>query len=243
MRKRAFARIACTSCLIGGLVAAGCGAEDDDVGADREAIGPPSSHHFVQAYGGNIFSMPFVYVTEDGLSSGDCTFGYQRPAAARVQWTSQAGGNCGFVVWDDRSDPHNCRAIIVGSTGGAWFGGQCESWVDEIPDPLEGSIAYAAKQTNSATQNTTDVFIALAPGQMVTVATCGQPGSSTADDTYLRLFDEQSNQLAANDDAPVCGSFGSMTSYQATTSEVIRVRAGCYANTSCTAVMSWIIRN
>lgn len=200
-----------------------------------------SSHFYSRSYGGSLFSTPFDYVSQQFEPAGACTPGFVRPVQPVVQWTSNSGGWCGFVGWDS-SDTRDCRARIVGSTGGGGFGGTCNSWVQEVPDPGSpptGVFNYIAANTNSAQTNTTNYSISVNPGQTLTVGTCGMTGASFSGDTYLRLYNSSGTLIAASDDA--CG-LGSKIVYTATSVGSLQVRAGCFSNRSCSGTVAWLIQ-
>jgi hypothetical protein len=215
----------------------GADTEELDTGETEQALA--SDHHYSRTYGGSIFSSPFTYVTEDGLPSGACSPGFVRPPAPIVQWTSASGGHCQFGGWVS-SDPHDCRALINGSTGGGWFGGTCDTWVHEVPESVPGgAFSYTAFNTNSAQVNTTNYWISLTAGQTVTLGTCGVAGASFSGDTYLRLYNASNVQVAANDDS--CGGLGSRLVYTASSGGSFQIRAGCYSNSSCSATAAWTL--
>ncbi len=199
------------------------------------------SHHYTRSFGGDIFAKPFPpYVTEENIPGGDCSPGTVRPVVPVVRWTSTSGGWCAFAGWNS-ADAHDCRAIIVGGTGGGWFGGTCDSWVEEIPESsTQGAFSFTAVNTSSALVNTTNHSVSLSAGQTLTIGTCGVPGSSFSGDTYLRLYNPLSGvEVASNDDA--CG-FGSQFVYTATSGESLQIRAGCYQSGSCSGTVAWNIQ-
>lgn len=225
---------------LGGCLDAEPGLETDEPMTDKTEQALAQSHHYSRTYGGSIFSYPFNYVTQDGDPAGLCSPGYVRPVAPVVQWTSNSGGWCAFAGWE--SDVHNCRARIIGGTGGGWFGGTCDTWVEELPDPgpaPTGSFSYTAANTNNATSNTTNYWISLSAGQTATLGTCGVNGASFSGDTYLRLYNPAGTEVAANDDA--CG-LGSRLVFTATSGSSFQVRAGCYSSGSCSGTVAWTIQ-
>lgn len=240
------AKLSMVACLVLG----GCLADPSEVddstpaasdqpatGVTEQSLAPPSNHYYRRDFGGSLFSQAFNYVSEDGLAGGPCTLGYRRPAAPTVWWTSQAGGNCSFMMWNT-TDIHDCRARIQGSTGGGFFGGTCESTVAEIAE--SPSFSYTAVNTSSAQVATTNFTIPLRAGQRLTIGTCGITGASFSGDTYLRLFNESAVEVAANDDA--CGGLGSQLTFTAPNDQTFNIHAGCYSNTSCSATVAWTIQ-
>lgn len=234
-------------CLgLGGCLSAadtdqGLETEESTTGTTEQALA--LSHHDAHAFGGNIFSTSFPpYVTQESDPLGNCSPGTVHALVPRVQWTSNSGGHCEFFGWNSSDD--DCRAIITGGTGGGWFGGQCDTWVEEIPKlpaANQGVFSFTASNTNSAQMNTTDYAIALNAGQLLTIGTCGMPGSSFSGDTYLRLFNLSGSQVApANDDA--CGELGSQMVYTATAGRSYLIRVGCYSSGSCSGTVAWTIQ-
>lgn len=248
MRAKKFMRENSRRCLVAGfIIIGGCaldeaGLDPDESGTEsvEQALGPPSNHYFKQAFGGNIFSTPFSYVTQENDPGGRCTDGYVRPNVPIVTWTSQSGGWCAFHHWNNPADTHDCRAFITGGTGGAWYGGQCETWVEERVDTNMGSFSFSAAATSSATVNTTSRSITLAANKTLSIGTCGVPDASFNGDTYLRLFDQTLVQIRDSDDA--CGGVGSQIIYTAPTSQILQIHVGCFSSSSCSGVVSWNIQ-
>src|ERR1041384_2314599 len=191
------------------LALGGClgepGADEPAVDTADQELAQPSDHHFTKGFGGNITSQTFRFTSEEGLPSGACTPGYRRPAAPRVNWYSNAGGHCTFLNWQVESDVHNCRPYIEAVTGGGFFGGTCETFVDEVPDAPDGQFPYERSNTASAQVNTVDMFISVPANATLSVGTCGVIGASFHGDTYLRLFNPFGQEVAASDDISGCG--------------------------------------
>jgi hypothetical protein len=238
-RTSTFAIIVCVA--LGGCIDTEEGLEGDEPTVDTtEAALLASSHFDSHSFGGNIFSQPFLYVTQQNTSAGDCSPGFVRPAAPVVHWTSQSGGYCQFAGWAS-SDSHDCRAVITGSTGGGWFGGTCDTWVYEVPPTSPNpSFSYNAVNTSSATVNTVNYAIVLGATQTLTFGTCGVAGGSFTGDTYLRLYDPSGNLVASNDDS--CGGLGSHAVYTSTVGGAFQVRAGCYSSSACSGTVAWTIQ-
>lgn len=232
------------------VVFGGCLA-DPDVGTDEpetetaeQEIAQPSDHFQLMSYGGSIFSQGFSYTTQQFVTSGNCTVGYKRPAAPEVTWSTQGGGFCAFDRWNT-DDIHDCRARIVGSTGGGWFGGDCRTWVREIAESPgsttpAGQYSYTGVNTNSALVNTTDYLIPLNAGQTLIIGTCGVVGASFSGDTFLRLVNQAGTEVAADDDG-ACGR-ASLVTYTAPAGGTYKIRAGCWSNTGCSGTVSWTIQ-
>jgi hypothetical protein len=105
---------------------------------------------------------------------------------------------------------------------------------------VAGSFSFSASNTSSAQQNTVDRYVWIQTGRKITAGTCGLPGSSASGDTYLRIYDNNGAQVAANDDA--CGSLASNLSYTSTAYVSYRIRAGCYSSGSCSGTVAWSIQ-
>jgi len=101
----------------------------------------------------------------------------------------------------------------------------------------KGVFEFSTINTNNATINTfntTTMFFNA--GEIVMMGTCGLPGSSFQNDTYLRLFRVLDEQLmTVNDDA--CGGLGSQALYVVEQAGGYQVRAGCYSNSSCAGTL------
>jgi hypothetical protein len=226
-------------CLtFGGCVASEPEHDDGDPATDTTAQAVELlTHHTVRDFGGSFFATAFHYVTEDGLASGACSPGTIHPTAPRMQWSSNFGGFCQFDGWNGGA--HDCRARVSGTTSGGGFGGTCDTWVDEQPEPLPNSFTYSAINTNSAQTGTTDRQILLAAGQTLTIGTCGVAGSTASGDTYIRLLNSTNSQVMESDDA--CGGVGSNFSFTALKKETFTVRAGCFANSACSGTVAWTL--
>lgn len=116
--------------------------------------------------------------------------------------------------------------------------GVCTDGTCSVTFPSSGSFSYSAVNTESATQNITNLDIPMVTGQTVTVGTCGLPDASGNGDTYLRLFDPFNNLVAASDDA--CGLLSSIA-FTATTTGTFQVRAGCFSNSSCSGTVAYLL--
>ena len=107
---------------------------------------------------------------------------------------------------------------------------------DAPPPPGGGTLEYSATDTQSATVNTTNHVVILAPGETFTPGTCGRPNASFTGDTYLRLFVD-GVEVASNDDA--CGAFGSQLTYTSAAGGAVEIRAGCFSTSACSGVVVW----
>jgi hypothetical protein len=232
-----------------GMVLGGC-LGDADLETDEPAteteeqeLALPRDHFQKAVFGGNLWSQPIDYITEQFSPQGTCTLGYRRPAEASVSWLSPGGGHCRFAGWAT-SDEHDCRARIIGSTPGGFWGGECITRVMEVAEGAgsttpAGMFSYNVANTSSALINTVNRQIALNAGQRLTIGTCGMIGSSFNGDTFLRLVDGSANEVAQSDDS-LCGR-GSMLMFTAPASATFTVRAGCYQQLACSGTVSWTI--
>jgi V8-like Glu-specific endopeptidase len=107
------------------------------------------------------------------------------------------------------------------------------------PPPPGNSFTYTASNTAHATENTFNKTVDLAPGQNLTLGTCGLTGASVTGDTYLRLYGPDGVEVGANDDA--CGGRGSHLSVTATTAGGYQLRAGCYDSDTCGGTVVWTV--
>lgn len=96
---------------------------------------------------------------------------------------------------------------------------------------------YSAEDTNSAqnTSTSAQVPVSLAAGETVMIGTCGLTDSFHAGDTYLRLYNPSSVQVAESDDA--CG-LGSIVSYTSPSTGTYLLQAGCLGNSACSGTLS-----
>lgn len=124
--------------------------------------------------------------------------------------------------------------------GGCYGATSCTGTVKWEIVTVAGSFPFSATNTNSAQQNTVDAYIWIQTGRKLTAGTCGLAGSSATGDTYLRIYDNNGVQVAANDDA--CSSLASNVSYTSTAYVSYRLRAGCYASGSCSGTVVWSIQ-
>jgi hypothetical protein len=99
------------------------------------------------------------------------------------------------------------------------------------------SSTYYAAYTKSATVATANYNVTLYEGDQFTIGTCGINGASNNGDTYLRLFDSSGAEVDSNDDA--CGGVGSKMVYLATRTGTYQLRAGCYADNSCSGNLAY----
>jgi hypothetical protein len=99
-----------------------------------------------------------------------------------------------------------------------------------------GSLVYATSNTASATAATVDQELILSAGQTLTLGTCGTANAYTPSDTYLRLVDAANVEVAANDDACLGGS---KLTYVVPADGIYRLRAGCYANNTCSGTVGY----
>jgi hypothetical protein len=124
--------------------------------------------------------------------------------------------------------------------GGCYAASSCTGTVKWEIVTVAGSFSFSASNTNSAQQNTVDQYVWIQTGRTITVGTCGLPGSSASGDTYLRIYNSNGTQVAANDDA--CGGLASNVSYTSTAYVSYRIRAGCYSSSTCSGTVAWSIQ-
>jgi hypothetical protein len=106
-----------------------------------------------------------------------------------------------------------------------------------IPDSNSGSFSYSASNTNSGTQNTTNISVPLWAGQTLTLGTCGVFGASYSGNTWLRLNNPSGGEVASFDNG--CGGNGTNFSYIAPTTGTYIIRAGCSGSGSCNGTVAW----
>jgi hypothetical protein len=166
-----------------------------------------------------------VAFSDDGANCGGLSyFSYKVPAGSGGTYQIRAGcggsfGCSGTVAWE-----------VIGGTP-----------LPPPPPPTVGSFPYSATNTNSATQNTTNVDVPAAAGQTIAVGTCTLPGASGTGDTYLRLYDATGSQVAYNDDR--CGLLSSLTYVvPAGKAGTYQVRAGCYSSGTCGGTVAYTVQ-
>jgi hypothetical protein len=101
-------------------------------------------------------------------------------------------------------------------------------------------FTYSRSDTNSAQVNTANHTLTLTQGETLTLGTCGVSGSASSGDTYLRLYGPSGSLVTANDNGCGVGA-GSQFTYTvpAGGGGSYQLRAGCYANTSCSGIVAW----
>jgi lysyl endopeptidase len=167
--------------------------------------------------------------------TGDTYVRLYGPGGTQVAANDNACGGLGsrIVHRVTTSGQYEIRGGCAGATS-------CTGTVKWEIVTVAGSYSYSATNTNSARQNTVDAYVFIQTGRKLTVGTCGMAGSSYTGDTYLRIYDNNGLQVAANDDA--CGGLGSRVSYTSTAYVSYRIRAGCYSSGSCTGTVVWSIQ-
>jgi V8-like Glu-specific endopeptidase len=104
------------------------------------------------------------------------------------------------------------------------------------------SFSYSATSTASATVNTTRQFVALSPGQTITVGTCGISGASGVGDTVLRLIGPNNTAVAVNDDAANCGALSKLTfTVPPLLGGLHEIQAGCFAAQGCRGTVAYTV--
>jgi len=96
----------------------------------------------------------------------------------------------------------------------------------------------ASSSTNNATDPNTsaDYYVSLNANEAVMIGTCVLNEATYTNDTYLRLFNPSSVEVAYNDDH--CNSLGSKISYTPTTTGSFMIRAGCYSTGTCSGTVA-----
>ncbi|MBU1536066.1 hypothetical protein KKF84_12150, partial [Myxococcota bacterium] len=99
------------------------------------------------------------------------------------------------------------------------------------------STFYSVTNTNSALQNTRNLYYYLSSSYTYTFSTCG----NTDTDTYLRLKTSGGVEVASNDDNySACPNFSraSTITFKPTSSGGYYIHGGCFAANSCSAVVT-----
>jgi hypothetical protein len=105
---------------------------------------------------------------------------------------------------------------------------------------IRGAFAYSAINTNSAMINTANRNVYLRPAQNILFGTCGVAGAFGTGDTYLRLFNRSSTQVAFSDDG--CGLLSRISyTVPAGAAGLHQIRAGCFINGSCGGTVPYFI--
>ena len=99
-------------------------------------------------------------------------------------------------------------------------------------------FSFEGRDTSNARRNGRSAVLMLQAGQVLHAGTCGLPGASGEGDTYLRLYDAQGNEVAANDDS--CGGL-SFVSYAvpADAGGPYQLRVGCFGETPCRGTVAY----
>ncbi|HYO74117.1 MAG TPA: VWA domain-containing protein [Archangium sp.] len=138
--------------------------------------------------------------------------------------------NLSYTVPAGASGTYQIRA-------GCFSSGSCSGTVAYT---IHGSFSYSASNTLSATTNTVNRGVYLRPGQHIQLGTCNVAGASGSGDTYLRLSNATSTEVAVNDDS--CGLLSNLSySVSASTSGNYQIRAGCFSNNSCGGTVAYTI--
>lgn len=125
----------------------------------------------------------------------------------RVRTDYIASGACNVV---NTCTETGCGAQEVTYVGPA-LDELCQSApADRLCAP-RNAFSYSAGSTASATVNTIRQFVALSPGQTITVGTCGINGASGTGDTMLRLIGPNGTVVATSDDAAGCGALSRLS--------------------------------
>lgn len=111
------------------------------------------------------------------------------------------------------------------------------AWNNNTGSPGTGTYNYSANNTNSAQQNTDDRVITANVGQRITVSIC----TLYSGDPYLRIIGPGGYLIGSNDDG--CAAKGATYSFVTTSTGSYTIRAGCYAEGSCTGRVEWTVQN
>lgn len=109
-------------------------------------------------------------------------------------------------------------------------------------ETLEQKLAMFDFEVTESTDNATNPItsasfeVNLVAGRAYMIGTCGINESSHTGDTYLRLFNPNGVEVAANDDN--CFSAGSRLSHTAAVTGTYTIRAGCYEDTLCSGTVA-----
>ncbi len=138
---------------------------------------------------------------------------------------------------------------------GCFNAGACSGTVAyTVTGPSGGSLSYDATNTNSGLQNTRDLNISVLKDDIIVAGTCSPtaalgttealPAPITMErpafigDTFLSLV-SGAVIVASNDDA--CGGRGSQLKFKATATGTLKLRAGCFSNTSCSGTVAYTL--
>ncbi|HZI14810.1 MAG TPA: serine protease [Myxococcus sp.] len=113
------------------------------------------------------------------------------------------------------------------------------------PPGSTGSYAFSTTNTNGAQRNTVNRDVTLTAGQTLKLSTCPAmlAGAAGTGDTYLRLFTSTGVQVGSNDDYASCGTLSYITyTVPAGAGGTYQLRAGCYANNTCSGTVAWSIQ-
>jgi hypothetical protein len=163
--------------------------------------------------------------------SGDTYLRFFNPSGGQVAYSDDA---CGVLSNFTYTVPATGTYLL---RAGCYGSGSCSGTVAySIGSAL---FSYSTSFTNSATVNTANVSFNLSAGQIITLGTCGLNGASGSGDTYLRFYDPYGNFVAYSDNG--CGALSNFT-YSIPFSGTYVLRAGCYANTSCSGTVAYSIQ-
>ncbi|MBC7976851.1 MAG: hypothetical protein H7138_17895 [Myxococcales bacterium] len=170
------------------------------------------------------------------LPVGDGSFSFQSPVASGASYnvtvvSAPLGRTCTVANGSGTVAASDVTNVDVTCVGVA---------------PSSGSFVYAESETTSATRDTTNVDVFIVAGQTLSIGTCIVPGASGTGDTYLRLFNAASLEVASDDDQGTvgeCGPDGFLTffTFTATTTETFQVRAGCFQEQTCDGTVAYTL--
>ncbi|NMO21165.1 hypothetical protein HPC49_28615 [Pyxidicoccus fallax] len=167
--------------------------------------------------------------------SGDTYLRFYNPSGVEVAISDDA---CGGVLSN--------LSYVAPTTGtyllraGCFGSGACNGTVGYS---IGGALfSYSASATNSATVNTTDLYVNLSAGQTITLGTCGLSGASGSGDTYLRFYNPSGVQVTFSDDAGgSCGALSNFTYYVSVSGTYV-LRSGCYSSGACSGTVAYLLQ-
>lgn len=173
-------------------------------------------------------------VTGGYVNYGDTYLRLYNPFGSQVAvndngsaWGCGAGSLLSYYV--PASGTYTLRA-------GCWANNACQGMVAK--SETKAMQPFSASNTNYGTVNTFNKQYFFSGGDTVRISTCGNNayGAWASGDTYLRLYQGNTN-IAVSDNIAGCGAASEII-YPIQSSGFYQVRAGCYANTSCTGAFA-----
>ncbi len=188
-------------------------------------------------YGGQHFSTQFLVngcIPNYGFSSRAMT---QINVSQMGYWTASCGQNCTSV------ETLNDRISSIKFMRG------CLQQVEQVEQVEQVDKPFDRTNTSSATVNYESVPFVLDRSAFIQATTaendtsdpffpssgCGPAGAYTVGDSYIRLYNTDTNQQVAYNDDTACSGISSLASFFETTVPPgnYELRVGCYGSTSC----------